>query len=107
MRMTLPYCVSVIRHSYSSRKPTMTSSNLITQRNAKAARQDFQGNKWGQRHFSAFESDSTGVAGMLRAWARYADQHRERYDASIGDDGVLGPEWAAIGMALLGLLNGE
>jgi hypothetical protein len=44
---------------------------------------------------------------MLLGWERYATTHRERYESSIGEDGVLGPEWAAIGESLRGLLNGD
>ena len=85
----------------------MSSREIIAKANAKAARQDFQGNKWGERHFQAFVADRTGIAGMVHHWAQYADVHRSRYDSLIGDDGVLGPEWQAIGKALLALLNGE
>lgn len=47
------------------------------------------------------------VAAMLHAWAEYADDHRTAYESAIGDDGVLGPEWQAIGLGIRGLLNGE
>ena len=47
------------------------------------------------------------IVGMLAAWLLYADLHRERYEAGIGEDYVLGPEWAKIGSAVLGLLNGD
>ena len=83
------------------------ASNIIAEVNAKASRQDFQGNKWGERHYKAFQTDRTGIAGMIKAWAHYADAHRTRYEASIGDDGFLGPEWAEIGKSLRALLNGD
>jgi hypothetical protein len=44
---------------------------------------------------------------LIRGWALYADAHRERYGSGIGDDGVLGPEWAKMGEAIRGLLNGD
>jgi len=44
---------------------------------------------------------------MLRGWLTYADRHQARYHSGIGADGVLGDEWAALGHAILGLLNGE
>ena len=47
------------------------------------------------------------MAVMLMGWAEYGDAHRAAYRSGIGEDGVLGPEWAAIGRALLGLLNGD
>lgn len=49
----------------------------------------------------------TSVVRMLEAWAFYADNHRVRYSTPIGDDGVLGPEWQAIGLGIRGLLNGD
>ena len=47
------------------------------------------------------------IAGMLHAWLLYADLHRERFESGIGQDYVLGPEWAKIGAAIRGLLNGD
>ena len=47
------------------------------------------------------------IAYMLGAWLLYADIHRERYRSGIGEDGVLGLEWAKIGAAIRGLLNGD
>jgi len=47
------------------------------------------------------------MALMLAGWAYYADAHRAAYESGIGEDGVLGPEWEAIGKALRGLLNGD
>lgn len=44
---------------------------------------------------------------MLRGWLEYAEVYEGRYESRIGDDGILGPEWEAIGEALRGLLNGE
>lgn len=49
----------------------------------------------------------TMLVSALFAWALYADDHRARYESPIGEDGVLGPKWRAIGLALRGLLNGE
>lgn len=63
-----------------------------------------------QRHEDAMtrpRGPERPVAGMLHAWLLYADLHRERYQSGIGEDDVLGPEWASIGSALRGLLNGE
>ena len=47
------------------------------------------------------------IAYMLGAWLLYADLYRERFVSGIGRDYVLGPEWAKIGGALRGLLNGD
>lgn len=66
---------------------------------------------WQRRHNEAVTAPRFGfesaLVAMLRGWAGYADAHRHAYDAPIGDDGVLGPEWAAMGQAMLGLLNGD
>ncbi len=71
---------------------------------------------WKERHNAAvsmwqvmpterpFESS---MVQMLSAWARYADNHRTRYQSPIGEDYVLGREWTAIGLGLRGLLNGD
>ena len=61
---------------------------------------------WQQRHRSAILGNHP-VAVMLRAWLDYADRYTARYDSGIGEDTVLGDEWAAIGRGLLGLLNGD
>ena len=44
---------------------------------------------------------------MLVGWAKYAEAHRKQCESGIGEDGVLGAEWEAIGLSLIGLLNGE
>ena len=46
---------------------------------------------------------------ILQGWDAYRIAVRAQSEgaAGIGDDYVLGPEWAAIGKGLLGLLNGE
>jgi hypothetical protein len=66
---------------------------------------------WQRRHNEAVTAPRAGfeaaTVAMLRGWATYATAHRTAYDSPIGDDGVLGPEWAAIGHAMLGLLNGD
>lgn len=66
---------------------------------------------WQVRHRNAwhspFGSPERPVRDMIVGWLMYADQHRERFGSTIGEDGVLGADWAAIGSGLLGLLNGE
>lgn len=47
------------------------------------------------------------LVGMLNAWRLYAQAHARRFKTEIGDDGVLGDPWEAIGVSLLALLNGE
>lgn len=44
---------------------------------------------------------------MIEGWQEYAEAHNATYESQIGDDAVIGEEWAEIGQALLGLLNGE
>lgn len=88
----------------------MEAQEIIRRKLEKVRGQSFGENPWGMRHAEAWiipHGSEVGIVGMIRAWAKYADQHRTRYESSIGDDGVLGVEWANIGRALLGLLNGE
>jgi hypothetical protein len=65
---------------------------------------------WGKRHLEAIHSP-TGperpLVKLLSAWINYAKQHAARFNSDIGSDYVLGDEWARIGFALRGLLNGE
>lgn len=49
----------------------------------------------------------SSIIRLLTAWAEYADAHKERYESGIGDDGVLGPAWQAIGENIRTLLNGD
>ena len=68
------------------------------------------GPEWEARHFAAVANprgDEVGIVGMIRAWLSYADHHATLHGARIGEDNFLGPEWAAIGSALLSLLNGS
>jgi hypothetical protein len=46
------------------------------------------------------------LVGLLRAWLDYAQQYQAEHGSNIGYDYVLGPEWATIGVAIRGLLNG-
>src|SRR5437879_5850167 len=66
---------------------------------------------WQDRHDAALNSPRSAfekaLTQMLNGWEAYADAQKARYDSLIGDDGVLGPNWEAIGDALRGLLNGE
>jgi hypothetical protein len=74
-----------------------------------AAEQDRTG--WSRRHFDAVvlpaDLFERALVGMLGGWLLYADAHQRAYASSIGDDAVLGQEWAVIGAGLLGLLNGH
>lgn len=70
---------------------------------------------WAQRHNVALAvgvynrptSFASAMVSMLMGWEAYAKQHKQRYESPIGEDGVLGQEWQAIGEGLIGLLNGE
>lgn len=66
---------------------------------------------WQGRHNNAVTAPRAGfeasLVAMLRGWATYAAAHEQAYESRVGDDGVLGPEWAAVGNAMLGLLNGD
>lgn len=58
-------------------------------------------------HCRSIELHETSIVALLQAWALYADAHRAAYETPIGDDGVLGPHWQEIGLAIRGLLNGD
>ena len=66
---------------------------------------------WTEGHLAAVANPYHGfeyaLAQMFSGWLRYADEHKRRYLNGIGGDMFLGDEWAKIGDALRGLLNGE
>lgn len=65
---------------------------------------------WQDRHVEALyrpRGFEAAIVGALEAWARYADEHRARYESGVGEDGFIGPEWANMGRAIRALLNGE
>jgi hypothetical protein len=67
-------------------------------------------NGWQERHLAAVKAPAgpeIGLVSLIDGWTEYANYHAARYETPIGNDTVLGPEWAAIGMAIRGLLNGE
>lgn len=65
---------------------------------------------WHEQHAKAFASYN-GVEYAIRqcieGFARYADAHQDRYDAPLGDDGVLGGYGYDMLMAIRHLLDGE
>ena len=65
---------------------------------------------WQGRHDSAIDhprGPEVALVGMLKGWQAYAESHQARYESAIGDDGVLGDQWRAIGEGIQGLLDGE
>lgn len=67
---------------------------------------------WQGRHLQAWSFAPRGsfpwcLQRMIAEWCAYAEAHWLRYDSPIGQDGVLGDEWARMGKALRGMLNGE
>lgn len=65
---------------------------------------------WQDRHIAAIREPrgpEGAIIGLIAAWASYADTHKARYESGIGQDGVLGPAWQAIGENIRTLLNGE
>lgn len=65
---------------------------------------------WKSRHRNALLSPmgfERPIVGMLRGWIQYAERHRQQYESTIGEDGVLGPAWAQIGDGIRQLLNGD
>ena len=66
---------------------------------------------WKERHLKAVANPRHIAEGpllyMIQGWIDYAASHKSRFGSEVGEDYVLGDEWFAIGMALLGLLNGD
>jgi hypothetical protein len=50
---------------------------------------------------------SQAIREMLLGWALYAEAHEARFESGIGEDYVLGPYWANVGLAIKRLLDGE
>lgn len=64
------------------------------------------------QHVAATQHGRTNAHGralikLLAAWEEYADAHQDRFGDGIGDDYVLGPYWANVGLAIKRLLDGE
>jgi hypothetical protein len=66
---------------------------------------------WQGRHIGAVACPRTeyerALVELLSGWLRYADAAQERWESGIGNDYVLGPNWAQIGTGIRGLLNGD
>jgi hypothetical protein len=66
---------------------------------------------WQERHNKAWANPAKwqekAIVHLLKAWFEYESIHAALYDSKIGNDGVLGPEWARIGAAIRGLLNAD
>lgn len=67
---------------------------------------------WQDRHDAAIReplgfSMEESIVKMLKAWELYAGVHMARYGSSVGNDGVLGEQWEALGDAIRALLDGE
>ena len=66
---------------------------------------------WVDQHMRAVNQPKPGLEKtfieMLSGWLGYADAHEQEYSSGIGEDRVLGPQWAQIGAALRDLLNGD
>lgn len=65
---------------------------------------------WEILHNAALQTPSVkevGVVQLLQSWETYANNHRARFETSIGDDAVLARYWSDIGSAIIGLLNGD
>src|SRR5437764_698038 len=67
--------------------------------------------EWINRHVDAIHSPNPGferaIVSLLSGWLRYPDAHKSHYHSGIGEDRILGGEWARMGGALRGLLNDE
>lgn len=67
-------------------------------------------NGWHTRHRSALTAPrgpETGIVHLLIGIERYAEEHKRRYESTIGDDGALGPAWGQLLDGVRSLLDGE
>jgi hypothetical protein len=65
---------------------------------------------WQTRHIAALKVPrdfERSIVEMLEGWARYADEHKRRYESRVSDDHVMGEGWQAVGRAIHTLLDGE
>lgn len=84
-------------------KGTMTHNEAINLINDSCKDSRFMERRW---HYDNWRIDHPLVM-LIRGVSHYADQHARRYESPIGEDGVLGQEWATAVRAVRGLLNGE
>lgn len=87
----------------------MKSVEIIERELAKVGSKSFKGNQWGPRHVEAHvrgKGIERAISGLLNAAALYADEYAKELGSSIGEDHVLGPDWAKILSGFRGLLNG-
>lgn len=68
-------------------------------------------NGWQERHNAAISTPHNrterAIVGLIRAWAEYADAHKQANESTIGQDGFLRQHWGDIGLDIIGLLNGS
>lgn len=64
-------------------------------------------NDWQLRHERAWDRNADAIVPLIKAWIAFADAHRSKFDAPIGDDGYSGPLWYAMGSGLIKLLSGD
>ena len=66
-------------------------------------------NQWKLRHAAAFRDpnpEELPIVSLVSAFISYAEHAKTKFDWDIGNDGVLGPHWLAIGKGIVGLLDG-
>lgn len=66
--------------------------------------------EWKVRHEDATlhpTGAEMAIADLLRGWLLYAQEHERMFESKIGDDQVLGPAWADMGMNIRRLFDGE
>lgn len=65
---------------------------------------------WQNRHLEAWNTPNgkeRPLVNMIKSWAAYAYNHARQNGNGIGEDYVLGDEWAKMGFCLRALLNGD
>lgn len=62
-----------------------------------------------RRAVTEHRTNATGRAlrKLLDGWQQYAQAHESRFEDTIGNDYVIGPYWADVGLAIKRLLDGD
>lgn len=90
----------------------MTTSNELIDRSIDKIHAEIiasnSNRSWAHNHLYAWQLEKHPIVGMIKAWAKYADEHEKQYGQPIGKDYFLGQRyWKEMGEALRGLLNGD
>ncbi len=82
--------------------------DCITQMMIDTRTKSFGSNKWGQRHCEAWDHPTPlerALRDLIVAWKTYAEAHKAKHGAPVGDDFYTGEHWTAMGESLVYMLS--